>query len=350
VREEEICSRWYAEPVEELRVRSDYGTLVPFCGTQSKYGLMTQEGKVVVDPVYSSVDSISYYDWGAGANHAFPAYVLGRLTGGVDEDGMAEEAYTYVGIDGSWSSGPWPSHAASASEGRLLLQAGDRWELRDETGALLRSYTGEELGLDDTVVWAWPEWCGGKVYLWHDETDASDLYVIDGETGEVELWTAAAWQSWTAQENQWLDWEVQSEDGQTVLTRGEERYVLPYDCDNSYSFEVVDDLIHFWEGGEGSGPVYRLDGTEIVPAGKYAWVYFWGDNDGEEYPLRAADDAGNTSILNRNGQEVFTVAWFDTILGQWDGIIGVQKETCVAYYDLSTGNCVLRLSRYGDGE
>ncbi len=71
-----LYKRWYEEYTDELRPRSDYGELIPFIGDcryyeeteyysdrpygfySSRYGLMTTDGKIVVDAVYEDVNEM----------------------------------------------------------------------------------------------------------------------------------------------------------------------------------------------------------------------------------------------------------------------------------------------------
>ena len=84
--------RWYASYTGELIPGPDYGELIPFVGAQvynfneyeyqgqpqawysnwpnPLYGLMTREGRIVVDPVYNSAYGANWY-W-QGKNHPCP--------------------------------------------------------------------------------------------------------------------------------------------------------------------------------------------------------------------------------------------------------------------------------------
>ena len=58
-----VGGRWYADYTDRLIPRKDYGMLIPYAGLRLQdhwpamdgclYGLMTRDGRVVTDPVYS---------------------------------------------------------------------------------------------------------------------------------------------------------------------------------------------------------------------------------------------------------------------------------------------------------
>ena len=359
---EEVYERWYEEYREELLPWEDYGTLIPFAGARLDgewaagylYGLMTMDGKVVVDPVYSEVYAMNYYELATGETGTFPGYVLVQPTGELDEYGNPRAKYAYAGRNGSWCTAFSDDVMYSAGPDYLLYREAEQWYLRDQAGALVRSYTAGELGLEGQP-WVNIEWCADKAGIQSDGTEGSgEMLVIDGRTGEVEQWTKIQWEEWQNGFSNWSTWVVQAEDGRTILRRGEEEYTLPYQDPNEYEPSVAGELVVFWSDYGQSGPVYRLDGTELVPPGRYQFVGFFWDQlltQGGSCPLYGIDEAGNTVVMDQNGQEVFLIP-AETLYtsGPWDGILGVLGEDMVTYYDLSTGACVLRISLYGEGE
>ena len=358
---EEVYERWYEEYREELLPWEDYGNLIPFAGarmtgegtTGYRYGLMTEDGKVVVDPVYSEVYAMNYSDWSTGQPGTFPGYVLVQPTGELDEYGYPKTEYAYAGRDGSWCTEFSDDVMYGAGPDCLLYREKGQWHLRNRAGALVRSYTNEELGLEEQA-WVNIEWYGGKAGIDSDSGISDGMPVIDHETGELEWWTRDQWEDWKNGLFGSRTWEIQAEDGQTILRRGEEEYRLPYQDPNGYEPAVAGDLVAFWSDFGQSAPVYRLDGTELVPSGRYQFVGFFWDQllyQEGDCPLYGIDGEGNTVVMDRNGQETFLIP-ADTLYtsGPWNGIIGLLEEDAAAYYELSTGACVLRLSLYGEGE
>lgn len=117
----DIYTRWYGEFTDHLIPASDYGPLIPFSGDgaeeawgTSDYaaeGLMTLDGKVVVDPVYSAVTQLcSGGDMEFGRPDTYyPAFLLSRYTGEPQwEDGMPgfmgyqDVLSRLCALDGSW--------------------------------------------------------------------------------------------------------------------------------------------------------------------------------------------------------------------------------------------------------
>ena len=101
-----VGGRWYEGYTDTLRCRDDYGMLIPFAGQRladdwpahdgCMYGLMTKDGRVVVDAVYSSVTVPTRYD--SGAWKTFPLLMLRQGS----EDGSR---YAVAAADGSWCTG-----------------------------------------------------------------------------------------------------------------------------------------------------------------------------------------------------------------------------------------------------
>lgn len=105
-----IYQRWYEEPVHELRaVKGGYGTLVPFVGSFPpdlswggvyQYGLMTMDGAIVVDTVYSDVYRLSL-----GEGTRLPVLALMTTDPAADEEGWRYgiQRFGAAALDGSWS-------------------------------------------------------------------------------------------------------------------------------------------------------------------------------------------------------------------------------------------------------
>ena len=113
--------RWYPDRTDRLIPGPDYGLLVPYVGGQAYsfnrwewegevqeyfsdwptalYGLMTREGKIVVDPVYQHVTPYTCRQ--GGEDLALPVLLLAR----VDEawkDSNSGLRYAVAAEDGSW--------------------------------------------------------------------------------------------------------------------------------------------------------------------------------------------------------------------------------------------------------
>ncbi len=102
-------TRRYEAFTDHLIPAGDYGTLIPFTGKAVEgwmgpsylYGLVTEKGEVVVDPVYSSIYRMSEYDGETSEMIYRPYLVLSRGT----YDPAAETGVTEITVaaaDGSW--------------------------------------------------------------------------------------------------------------------------------------------------------------------------------------------------------------------------------------------------------
>lgn len=155
----DIYTRWYGEFTDHLIPSPDYGPLIPFSGDGaveewevSDYaaeGLMTLDGKVVVDPVYSAVTQLSDgWEWEGYTDTYYSAYILSRYAG--DGEGDLFNAYNDVSsrlcaLDGSWVTEEYRFSYNTLCYGSGV-QDGAVFALRDETVlALLDISTGEEI-------------------------------------------------------------------------------------------------------------------------------------------------------------------------------------------------------------
>ena len=133
---QEIVSRYSTEEfVDTLHAATDYGRLYPYVGkitgdkiweSNSYYGLVDAQGRVVVDPVYR----LAYYS--TPQNDAEPAYLI--LAYPADEDDTeAQELltvsgffqrsrYMFASADGAWVSGMFYGDTANVSEDRIIIE------------------------------------------------------------------------------------------------------------------------------------------------------------------------------------------------------------------------------------
>lgn len=155
----DIYTRWYGEFTDHLIPSPDYGPLIPFSGDGameewqvSDYaaeGLMTLDGKVVVDPVYSAVTQLSDgWEWEGYTDTYYTAYILSRYAG--NGEGDLFNAYNDVSsqlcaLDGSWVTEEYRFSYNTLCYGSGV-QDGAVFALRDERYlVLLDISTGEEI-------------------------------------------------------------------------------------------------------------------------------------------------------------------------------------------------------------
>lgn len=156
----DIYIRWHGKFTDHLIPSPDYGPLIPFSGDgavegwQATYyvpqGLMTLEGKVVVDPVYSAVTQLcSGGDFGFGyPDTYYPAFLLSRYAGDGEGDlfgGHKDVVSALCAADGSWVTPEYRFSYAAMCYGEGA-QGGAIFALRDKNVlCLLDIATGEEI-------------------------------------------------------------------------------------------------------------------------------------------------------------------------------------------------------------
>ena len=203
-------TRRYEEFTDTLIPTDDYGPLIPFAGvsaTRSEddgwgwmedydlYGLMTLDGEVIVDPVFSSAYAPSVWDPNYDNRRTLGCLVLQKVI--ADEKGEPVSVAALCARDGSWCTGfdyiyDWELMMDSFDEAVPLY----RWN--GPNGAynavvFLDPDTGEEVKTVDLskVLKRWPNliWtlpyqirCNETYPIFSDD-DAH--YLFDSDTGEV---------------------------------------------------------------------------------------------------------------------------------------------------------------------
>lgn len=154
---ETVGSRWYGDYMDELLPRDDYGPLVPYAGlrlmddwpaaTGCLYGLMTQDGVVVTEPVYGRITCPNGLS--QSGPYALPLLVLKRFDE-TSEDDWDPAAYAVAARDGSWCT-PFDYCGYSHSEQGLLLFRQDSVTVMAPDGEILRVWTVEEMDVSQKV-------------------------------------------------------------------------------------------------------------------------------------------------------------------------------------------------------
>lgn len=205
-------SRWYEDYTGELLPREDYGPLIPYAGLRLMddwpaangclYGLMTPEGTVVTDPVYSAVYRPGGYD---GADfYSLPVLVLeqGDETAGPETGNPM--ACAAAALDGSWCT-PFDYCGAASGKQGLLLFRRDSVTVLPADGKVQRVWTVDEMGISqnefDSMLSniAWGEgwsgsWLGDYMALdWVPESE--DIRCFNLVTGETQVFSIEEWDS-----------------------------------------------------------------------------------------------------------------------------------------------------------
>ena len=143
--------RWYGTYTDHLIPSPDYGPLYPFVGQDwafpeydpYTFGLMTGDGTVVVDSVYTNASPLLYQD------RELPVLALAAVPenwdGTMGTDGVEyflPRRVTAAARDGSWVLEDWYSDLYAVSETEFLLSGEDgRCRLFDLQGKLLSDFT-----------------------------------------------------------------------------------------------------------------------------------------------------------------------------------------------------------------
>jgi hypothetical protein len=203
-----VGTRWYEDYTDHLIPRDDYGTLIPYAGLRlmddwpasdgCMYGLMTQAGQVVTDPVYSTVSCPGY------GSQRFPLLILRQKTSA--SDGAEDGVYAVAASDGSWCT-PFLYRAWDANSQGLLLFQEDSVTVMTSEGEIQRTWTVEEMGISqedfDSILsdLTWYEGPGGQRsgdYMalgWEPESDYTNIRCFDLVSGDIQIFTTEEWLS-----------------------------------------------------------------------------------------------------------------------------------------------------------
>ncbi|MPM71609.1 hypothetical protein SDC9_118577 [bioreactor metagenome] len=313
---------------------------------------MTTDGRVVTDPVYSSVSRPGWYD--GSSWHTLDMLVLSRAeTAPAQSPGGTKAVLAVAAADGSWVSDFTYYYASGGPEG-LFLIAADGVSLLDGNGKPLYSWTAAQMGFsqeeyarylsesaafDSPVGRMWQDYaCIG----WADGT----VRLLQLKTGEVETWPSDDWWRYQERGASSLDWEVVDQGETTLLRRGEETYTIAQSVGNGYA-EVLSGLVCF----TAQGSVYGLDGRQVLSLGPDWSVYFLQDSltRSQTPPLLAAQSrvgsGARRAYYRLDGTFLMradnTESWYrqETLVG---GLLEVLDLNTASYYNPETMECVFR--------
>ena len=194
-----VYTRRYEGFTDTLIPASDYGLLVPFAGTPltetwegwssdyNLYGLMTLEGEVVADPVFTGAFRLQTWDGMMMDSQIFPVYVLQKAV--VTERGPVERI-ALCALDGSWCTDflytyNWENPGVGAESTLFVVSKGE------DCLAVLDLTNGRELNtmdlspyLDDESYFGWQVSRDGSITVnvsqWGIERDIFLVYDLDG--------------------------------------------------------------------------------------------------------------------------------------------------------------------------
>lgn len=352
----EVGRRWYPEFTDHLIPCPDYGELVPmrgpYVGAAGRVypwgdGLMTIDGKVVLDPVLDDVYYCCCTDEN-GDTIPLPALYLSRY---MRADGSEQmEQVALAASDGSWVTG-FDYWGCIEFPGGLAVGDHDRMSILDpETGETLRSWTWEALGLQG------PEevyWVTGDAYV-TAQWALGALYLGDGSQGHVRLLNPETGAITEVEAQKLIDYfdriyntlghgltEARiMEDGSSVLTYRGKEYRFPSSLPrNDYPWITTTGQVLF-NSKDGQCAVTTLDGQIILPV-----------QPGEAEELPALDGGNLLGILNDEGWQIYDRE--GTLLSRLPGgemsradivgpLVEITEDNCASYYRPETGECVFR--------
>lgn len=305
---EVVGSRWYEDYTNALIPREDYGPLIPYAGlrlmdnwpamTGCLYGLMTRDGAVVTDPVYSSVSCPNGF--GREGFYTLPLLVLEQADEAAGEEDWDLAAYAVAARDGSWCT-PFDYCGYAHSEEGLLLFQPDSITVMAPDGEIQRVWTVEETGFSqeafDSMLnsISWGEgWSGSRTenYMaidWVENGEYNRVLCFDLVTGEL--------------------CEIPDEEFYAGYPEGEDH---PSPIPDAYFQQ--DSLL-------GSGAPGLLVKSDYSENGVTA-AYF--REDGTPLPQLTPDDL-----------------WYCQV-NLIDGLVEVLDWNMASYYDLETWECVFR--------
>lgn len=352
-------TRWYPEFQDQLIPRDDYGSLFPFRGAYAGnndhsapygYGLMTQDGVVVLDSVLDDAYHCSYQD-ADGEFYSLPVLTLTKEAVLWEEWGSTP-AYALASLDGSWVTGfdffdviPFPGGVAVSDPEKLSI-------LDPESGAVLRSWTWEELGIVIPLDSSFspgggeressPQWALGAIYLGRDVQ--GEARMLDPETGVVTTLPLQQVSDYITHIDQDLRRGLVScqvsEDESIILTFREQEYRLPGLLSQDVSAWVTEDDQVILSQRDGLYAVVSLNGDVIFPV-QPERIEEFSSSGGES--LLAVQQGNAWQLYDSNGSPLASVPGSSD---SWGGMAGpfveISEENSTSYYDPVTGTCVLR--------
>lgn len=308
-----VGGRWYADYTDRLIPRKDYGMLIPYAGLRLQdhwpamdgclYGLMTRDGRVVTDPVYSRASRPGGMD-AAGQRQLHPLLVLTRGEA-ADQQETVQVQYAVAAADGSWCT-PFSYIEVSSDLQGLILYREDAFTLMAPDGTEGRTWTLTEAGISPETYQSmltdlyWGEGIGGQRsgdYLaleWVPDSDASKIRCFHLVTGAAETLT---WEAW---EGLWGN--ISYPEPEEPAVPGAQRLT------DSLLGEDAPGLLELWEFPENGTAVrtyYRQDGTPLP-----------------QFTLYGSREYQSVSVVG--------------------GLIQVLDWNTASYYDLDTLECCFR--------
>ena len=316
--------RWYDDFTGQLIVRNDYGPLIPYAGlrlmddwpasTGCLYGLMTTDGVVVTDAVYSSVTSPCYYVGGEARPVSHPLLMLNMGIQTDEGDGDVRKYYAIAANNGSWCT-EFCYRGMRAFKDGLLLFEDEQITYMSPLGEIINVWTMSGLGLTkeeiDSIYYGL-DWGENYFGQWYDdyfclgstnETN-EEVFLIHLPTGQKETMASSAF---------WEAISQFSEDSQSSL-EGLTANLPPENCTA---------INYLWDSFSNDGIPAMISATQHSVNGDYNIFFLY---DGTPLP-----EFTKISKL-----------WYYSVRPV-GGLIEVLDLNTASYYNIKTMDCVFRI-------
>ena len=373
-----VGRRWYPDYTDHLIPSGSYGTLIPFAGARVYtkawweedggytspaflYGLMTAEGKVVMDPVCTAIYRLSY----PLDNGDYAALPVLRLERGDKQQGDPENGslVAIAAADGRWNTGflYWGCAAgpnsllAGNQEGLSLISPG--------SGEVVKTWTWADVGVSDPASVPWftgdayssVQWADGRFFLGCYGADWDQARFLDPLSGEVTATPAQDWYQALDQRYANLSWwtaERMADDTYT-LTLGDETHRLtsPLELGDQLPYVAGEDRVIF-NDGKGSFAVTTLGGKTVLPP-QEGTVSVLQDSweEGGSWLAVQSPEGDQWTLYDWNGNQSSVLPALGSGWCSMAGpLVEVYGENCSAYYQPKDGTCVYRTYFGLDGE
>ena len=330
------------------------------------YGLMTREGKIVVDPVYQH--ATPYTCRQGGEDLTLPVLLLAQ----VDEawkDSNSGLRYAVAAEDGSWMT-DFAFVSYTSREDRLFLLRPEGCIVLDSATGARQDWSWAELGVSEDEV---PEmltfvqfvagltWLDQGVCLGQRADEDSDgswenaqARIFQPDTGEIFWVEQSQWDQWCGEDadrrwhrNETMTW---SDSGMVVTVEGRD-YPLEDTGPDFWLYLQRGDFAILDSQDGGMEYLYRLStGERLLEGGRLGLI---ADPARPEAVFPEAGTQGSWTLYSDSLEPLLTLhtvqpRWMqcslrDGLLSCWDdgsffGCWDLDRETCVFYRNLGLGD------------
>ncbi len=366
-----LANRWYDQYMDDLIPSEEYGPLVPYIGNEVSnqwwgggwyYGLATQDGTIVTDPVFLTAAHSGYYDQNTYCNiYPEPAVLrLSKPTADRQLTGLAAE-------DGSWYTGLiYTSTLSTSKDGLLMAELNGDVVMLNWSGQEVFRWPAESITLPDFDPEGFMWHNGGTSGHWlrydhyYDHTtETMYSYFVDLRNGTVRDTQPADWSESGPQQDPGAitfggGWYVPSTTGDPVelhLYNGKEipQYPLP----KGYRILAVDgDRVLLYQANYSNlRTLTDLDGNVIaedIPNAPNFVAKYTNVPSLLSYTIQDSSSWHNLEIvLDRDGNELLIAR--DDSLRQFANHLTFADDDYYRLTDLE-GNDLIRIPRFPDDD